>query len=132
MFNSIAVNAMPAEGYSTGDAIRAVQENGEIALPKGYGYDFSGINYRGKPAEWYYSHHLRYLYLDDLLILSALYESFDSVCRYPEAVPAGLMAVPCQIAGLENNIYLQTGSYHADRSVGKDCYSVDGVCRRAP
>ena len=43
MFNSIAVNAMPAEGYSTGDAIRAVQETAEIALPKGYGYDFGGI-----------------------------------------------------------------------------------------
>ena len=34
---------MPAEGYSTGDAIRAVQETAEIALPKGYGYDFGGI-----------------------------------------------------------------------------------------
>ena len=43
MFNSIAVNAMPAEGYSTGDAIRAVQETAAEALPKGYGYDFGGI-----------------------------------------------------------------------------------------
>ena len=37
MFNSIAVNAMPAEGYSTGDAIRAVQETAVQALPKGFG-----------------------------------------------------------------------------------------------
>lgn len=37
MFNSIAVNAMPAEGYSTGDAIRAVQETAVQALPKGLG-----------------------------------------------------------------------------------------------
>ena len=43
MFNSIAVNAMPAEGYSTGDAIRAVQETAVQALPKGFGYDFGGI-----------------------------------------------------------------------------------------
>lgn len=43
MYNSIAVNAMPAEGYSTGDAIRAVKETAEISLPKGYGYDFGGI-----------------------------------------------------------------------------------------
>ena len=42
MYNSIAVNAMPAEGYSTGDAIRAVKETAEISLPKGYGYDFGG------------------------------------------------------------------------------------------
>ena len=45
MFNSIAVNAMPAEGYSTGDAIRAVQETAVQALPKGFGYVFW----------WYYS-----------------------------------------------------------------------------
>lgn len=43
MYNSIAVNAMPAEGYSTGDAIRAVEETAGQALPKGYGYDFGGI-----------------------------------------------------------------------------------------
>ena len=43
MYNSISVNAMPAEGYSTGDAIRAVKETAEISLPKGYGYDFGGI-----------------------------------------------------------------------------------------
>ena len=39
MYNSIAVNAMPADGYSTGDAIKAVQETAEQSLPKGYGYD---------------------------------------------------------------------------------------------
>lgn len=43
MYNSIAVNAMPADSYSTGDAIRAVKETAEQALPKGYGYDFGGI-----------------------------------------------------------------------------------------
>ena len=43
MYNSIAVNAMPAEGYSTGDAIRAVQETAATSLPKGYGYDYGGI-----------------------------------------------------------------------------------------
>ena len=43
MYNSIAVNAMPADGYSTGDAIKAVQETAEQSLPKGYGYDYGGI-----------------------------------------------------------------------------------------
>ena len=43
MYNSIAVNAMPADGYSTGDAIRAVQETASTSLPKGYGYDYGGI-----------------------------------------------------------------------------------------
>jgi len=43
MYNSIAVNAMPAEGYSTGDAIKAVQETAEQSLLKGYGYEYGGI-----------------------------------------------------------------------------------------
>ena len=67
MFNSIAVNAMPAEGYSTGDAIRAVQETAEIALPKGYGYDFGGITREESQQSGTTVIILRYLYLDDLL-----------------------------------------------------------------
>ena len=43
MYTSIPVNGMPADGYSTGDAIKAVQETAEQSLPKGYGYDYGGI-----------------------------------------------------------------------------------------
>ena len=43
MYNSIAVNAMPAPGYSTGDAIQAVRETAATSSPRGCGYDFGGI-----------------------------------------------------------------------------------------
>ena len=43
MYNSIAVNAMPADGYSSGDAIKAVKEVAGTSLPKGYSFDFGGI-----------------------------------------------------------------------------------------
>ena len=43
MYNSIAVNAMPADGYSSGDAIAAIEEVASQTLPTGYGYEFSGI-----------------------------------------------------------------------------------------
>ena len=43
MYNSIAVNAVPANGYSSGDAIKAVKETAATSLPKGYGYDFGSI-----------------------------------------------------------------------------------------
>ena len=43
MYSSIAVNGTAADGYSSGDAIRAIQEVAAQVLPKGYGYDFDGI-----------------------------------------------------------------------------------------
>ena len=107
MFNSIAVNAMPAEGYSTGDAIRAVQETAEIALPKGYGYDFGGITREESQQSGTTVIIFGICILMIYLILSALYESFLIPFAVILAVPAGLMGsfLFARIAGLENNIY---------------------------
>ena len=111
MYNSIAVNAMPAEGYSTGDAIRAVKETAEISLPKGYGYDFGGItreeNQQSGTTVIIFAICILMIYL----ILSALYESFIVPFAVILAVPVGLMGtfLFAKMAGLENNIYLQTG-----------------------
>ena len=106
MFNSIAVNAMPAEGYSTGDAIRAVQETAEIALPKGYGYDFGGITREESQQSGTTVIIFGICILMIYLILSALYESFLIPFAVILAVPAGLMGsfLFARIAGLENNI----------------------------
>lgn len=76
MYNSIAVNAMPAEGYSTGDAIRAVKETAEQALPKGYGYDFGGITREENMQSNTTIIIFGICFLMIYLILSALYESF--------------------------------------------------------
>src|SRR3546814_20387570 len=43
LFNSAGVNGAAAPGYSTGDAIRAVQEVSETALPANYSVAFSGL-----------------------------------------------------------------------------------------
>ena len=111
MFNSIAVNAMPAEEYSTGDAIHAVQETAEIALPRGYGYDFGGITREESQQSGTTVIIFGICILMIYLILSALYESFLIPFAVILAVPAGLMGsfLFAKIAGLENNIYLQTG-----------------------
>ncbi|NDV65356.1 efflux RND transporter permease subunit [Bacteroides sp. 224] len=111
MYNSIAVNAIPAEGYSTGDAIRAVQETAATSLPLGYGYDFGGItreeNQQSNTTAIIFGICILMIYL----ILSALYESFLIPFAIILAVPAGLMGsfLFAKIMGLENNIYLQTG-----------------------
>ena len=111
MYNSIAVNAMPADGYSSGDAIKAVQEAALTSLPKGYGYDFGGItreeNQQSGTTVIIFGICILMIYL----ILSALYESFIVPFAVILAVPCGLMGsfLFARAVGLENNIYLQVG-----------------------
>lgn len=111
MFNSIAVNAMPADGYSTGDAIQAVRETAEQALPKGYGYDFGGITREETEQGSTTVIIFGICFLMIYLILSALYESFLIPFAVLLSVPFGLMGsfLFAKFMGLENNIYLQTG-----------------------
>ena len=111
MYNSIAVNAVPANGYSSGDAIKAVKETAATSLPKGYGYDFGSItreeNQQSNTTIIIFGICILMIYL----ILSALYESFLVPFAVILSVPMGLMGsfLFAKFMGLENNIYLQTG-----------------------
>ncbi|MCD8293352.1 MAG: efflux RND transporter permease subunit, partial [Prevotellaceae bacterium] len=111
MYNSIAVSVMPADGYSTGDAIGAVRDEAGRSLPKGYGYDFGGITreeaQQGNNTTVIFGICILMIYL----ILCALYESYLVPFAVILAVPVGLMGsfLFAKVAGLENNIYLQTG-----------------------
>ena len=111
MYNSIAVNAMPADGYSTGDAIKAVQETAEQSLPKGYGYDYGGITREENQQSGTTIIIFGICFLMIYLILSALYESFIIPFAVLLSVLCGLMGsfLFAWMFGLENNIYLQTG-----------------------
>ncbi|MEG1188125.1 MAG: efflux RND transporter permease subunit [Bacteroidales bacterium] len=111
MFNSIAVNGTPADGYSSGDAIRAIREVAQKSLPKGYGFDFGGIT----REEGQDSNNTILIFgiciVLVYLILCALYESFLIPFAIILSVPFGLMGsfLFAKMMGLENNIYLQTG-----------------------
>ena len=111
MYNSIAVNGTAADGYSSGDAIKAIEEVAAQVLPRGYGYEFDGITREeaqtGSNTIIIFGICILLIYL----ILSALYESFLLPFAVILAVPCGLMGsfLLAKIMGLENNIYLQTG-----------------------
>ncbi|MDE6569678.1 MAG: efflux RND transporter permease subunit [Alistipes sp.] len=111
LYNSIAVNGTAADGYSSGDAIRAVRETAAQVLPRGYGYEFDGLSREeartGSNTAIIFGICILLIYL----ILSALYESFIIPFAVILSVPCGLMGsfVLAKIMGLENNIYLQTG-----------------------
>ena len=111
MYNSIAVSGTVADGYSTGDAIEAIEEVAEQVLPKGYGYDFGGLtreeSQTGSNTAIIFGICIILIYL----ILSALYESFLIPFAVILAVPCGLLGsfILVKLIGQENNIYLQTG-----------------------
>ena len=111
MFPAISVNGRAAEGYSSGDAIRAVQEVAREKLPVGYGYDFSGI--AREEAESTSNTTIIFVICIVLiyLILAALYESYLVPMAVILSVPFGLMGsfLFAQMMDVENNIYLQTG-----------------------
>ena len=111
MYSSIAVNGTAADGYSSGDAIKAIQEVAAQVLPKGYGYEFDGITREeaqtGSNTVIIFGICILLIYL----ILSALYESFLIPFAVILSVPCGLMGsfLLAKMMGMENNIYLQTG-----------------------
>ncbi len=111
MYTSIGVSAMPADGYSSGDGIKAVREVAEQVLPHGYGYEFSGIT-REEAQQSGSSTAIVFgiCFLIIYLLLSALYESYIIPFAVILSVPVGLMGafVFAKLFGIENNIYLQT------------------------
>jgi HAE1 family hydrophobic/amphiphilic exporter-1 len=109
LFNSIEINAIPKPGYSSGDAIRAIQETAKEQLPSGYAYEFSGqtreeISSGGQSAIIFMLC-LVFVYF----LLSAQYESYILPLAVILSIPTGIMGVFIAIGltGIENNIYVQ-------------------------
>ncbi len=111
LYNSISINAIPAKGYSTGDAIQATRETAQTALPRGYGYDYGGITREESQESGTTAIIFAICILMTYLILAALYESFLIPWAVILSVPVGLVGsfLFAKLMGLENNIYLQTG-----------------------
>ena len=112
LYSSIQVNVNTAEGYSSGEAQKAIAEVSAQTLPKGYGYEFGGMareessSSSGKTL-FIYGICVVLIYI----IMACLYESFLIPFAVILSVPFGLMGsfLFAKFYGLENNIYLQTG-----------------------
>lgn len=111
LYGSIAVNGSAADGYSSGDAIRAISETAMTSLPKGYGYEFGGITREESTSTSNTVMIFVICFVLVYLILSALYESFLIPLAVVLSLPFGLFGsfLFAQMMGLENNIYMQTG-----------------------
>ncbi|MGN1354450.1 MAG: efflux RND transporter permease subunit [Alloprevotella sp.] len=111
LYTSIAVNGQPAEGYSSGDAINAIREVAAQSLPKGYGYEYSGMTREESDATGNTAIIFALCIVFVYLILCALYESLLIPLAVMLSVPFGLLGSFgfAWLFGLENNVYMQVG-----------------------
>jgi HAE1 family hydrophobic/amphiphilic exporter-1 len=109
MYPAALLNGNPAAGYSSGDAIKAIEETADKALPKGYSYEFSGMTREeilsGNQVIVIFALCLLFVYL----LLAAQYESFLLPFPVLLFLPVGLFGsyLFLWMFGLQNNIYAQ-------------------------
>jgi HAE1 family hydrophobic/amphiphilic exporter-1 len=111
LYRSVEVLAVPARGYTSGQALAALEEVFASTMPKEMGFAYSGLSYQEKvapPAAPTFALAIVFVFL----LLAALYESW----RLPWAVLLGTPAVVLGasfgvwLMGFDNNVYVQVGN----------------------
>jgi len=111
MYNSAAIQGLPAKGYTTAEAIEAVREVARETLPKGYDIAWEGLSYdeasRGNESIFIFLIVLVFVYF----VLAAQYESFIIPLSVVFSLPVGVFGsfLLLKIMGLQNDIYAQIG-----------------------
>jgi hydrophobic/amphiphilic exporter-1 (mainly G- bacteria), HAE1 family len=109
MYTSAMIDGVPAPGYSSGDAIKAVERVAAETLPRGYTYEWSGMTREeilsGNQAVYIFIISLVFVYL----LLAAQYESFLLPLPVILSLPTGVFGafLFLWMLGLQNNIYAQ-------------------------
>ena len=109
LFTSINVTATVADGYSTGEAIKAAEEIAAEMLPAGYSYDYQGLTREEAKASNTTGLIFVLCFIFIYLILSAQYESYILPLAVVLSVPFGLAGcyLFTMIFGHANDIYMQ-------------------------
>ncbi|MFY7909434.1 MAG: efflux RND transporter permease subunit [Emticicia sp.] len=122
MYVSAMLNGEAAAGYSSGEAIKAVEEVAKTALPRGYAYEWSGMTREevlsGNQVVYIFAICLLFVYL----LLSAQYESFFLPLPVILSLPVGIFGSLFFLYtfGLENNIYAQVAMVMLIGLLGKN------------
>lgn len=109
MYTSALINGEAGKGYSSGDALRTVEEVAKEVLPRGYSFEWSGMSREevlsGDQAIYIFLICLVFVYL----LLTAQYESLFLPLPVLLSLPAGIFGslLFLQLTGLQNNIYAQ-------------------------
>lgn len=112
LFRSAEINGGSKEGYSSGEALTALQQVADKVLPTGYGYEFSGLSREeinaGSKTVYIFALSVAFVFL----FLAALYESWSVPFSVLLAVPIGAFGAILTlifIKSLSNNVYAQVG-----------------------
>lgn len=111
MYNSASIRGLPAPGYTTADAIQAINETALKTLPHGYKIAWEGLSFdeaqRGNEALYVFGVVLIFVYL----VLAAQYESFILPLAVILSLPVGVFGsfFMLKAMGLANDIYAQVG-----------------------
>nr|WP_313094032.1 efflux RND transporter permease subunit [Empedobacter sp.] len=122
MYNAAEISGTPASGYSSGQAIAAINEVAKNTLPRGFGIDWAGISKdevsRGNEAVIIFAICLIFVYM----ILAAQYESFILPLPVIISLPTGIFGAFffLKLLGLENNIYAQVAMVMLIGLLGKN------------
>jgi HAE1 family hydrophobic/amphiphilic exporter-1 len=102
---------MSKPGYSSGDAIKAIQEVAQSYLPRGFSYEFSGMTKEeiGAGSQTTLIFLLSVIFV--FFLLAAQYESYILPFAVILSIPTGILGVFLfiNLTGIENNIYVQVG-----------------------
>ncbi|MEP0984390.1 efflux RND transporter permease subunit [Ekhidna sp.] len=111
LYNSASIRGLPAKGYTTGDAIEAIQEVAANTLPRGYDIAWEDLSYdqsrRGNEALYIFIIVIIFVYL----VLAAQYESFLLPLAVLLSLPIGIFGsfMLLKMMGLANDVYAQVG-----------------------
>jgi HAE1 family hydrophobic/amphiphilic exporter-1 len=122
LYNSAAIRGLPAPGYTSGDAIAAIQEVAKEKLPRGYDIAWEGLSYdeaaRGNEALYIFLVVVFFVYL----VLAAQYESFVLPLAVLVSLPIGIFGTffLLETLGLANDVYAQIGMIMLVGLLGKN------------
>ena len=122
LYVSSLINGTPAAGYSSGDALKAIQEVAKETLPRGYDIAWEGLSYdearRGNEAVYIFLVVIFLVYL----ILAAQYESFLLPFAVILSIPPGIFGsfMLLKLMGLSNDVYAQVGLIMLTGLLGKN------------
>ncbi|MGK6351163.1 efflux RND transporter permease subunit [Parapedobacter sp. DT-150] len=109
LYNAVTINGKPNVGYSTGDAILAIEETANEVLPRNFAYEWTGMTREEKNA----GSQLTIVFIMSLVfvyfLLAAQYESYILPLAVVLTIPLGVFGVMLfiNLMGIENNIYVQ-------------------------
>jgi HAE1 family hydrophobic/amphiphilic exporter-1 len=111
LYNSASIRGLPAKGFTSGDAINAIQEVAAKELPRGYDIAWEGLTYdeaqRGNESIYIFIVVVAFMYF----VLAAQYESFLLPLAVIFSLPVGVFGsfLLLKLMGLANDVYAQIG-----------------------